>query len=529
MAVFGKQIFVMGALIASASTLGAQTAAKPTCDIGDVLKGNTARAALSFDLARQQTGTPAAATKLKDVVKLVESPEKSGDEPVARAYIMGETMSLWLNQPGIGATARRGDLGYTTNPEGTIDLVATIDSSFRIVEAAKPSCSDNTAYYRGGHKFYLDVANGAINALNADKLDSAEHYANQANRLFPASPYGLMVLGSVASKRKDDANALRYWSMAADVAAKDTSYRDVHRQMLANVGSLYLNKAQSASGADRAATARKAAESYGQLIDVPGTHGSYLYVGRQNYQTALLLAGDTAAFVKSYQALLANPATYEYQDLLNSAVNAARSNRSADAARLFEGTLGVNPWNRDALFNLAVTYLALEDYDKVTPIVSRLIVVDPANPENYNLGARAYLAKAKAAHAAKKTSVAAAYNDSTLTWYSKGSKLPIEVTFTEFSPTDSAIVVGGTVLDRRDKIETEASTARPARGKAPEKPAVDRTPKTVSLKFEALDKTGSPIGAESVTTEALTPGKTATFRMKIQALHPVAYRYTVVE
>lgn len=531
MALFGKHVLASGLLVVSASALGAQAPAAKVCDIGDALKGNTARAVLSFDVARQATGTPVAASNLKSVIKLVESPEKSGDEPVARAYVLGEALSLWLNQPGIGATAKRGDLGFTTNPEGTIDLVGTLDSAFRIVEAAKPNCSDNTAYYRGGHKYYLDVANGAINSLNADKLDSAEYYATQANRLYPASPYGNMVLGGVAAKRNDNAKAIQYWMLAADVAGRDTGYRDVRRQMLANAGSAYLNAAQVASGAERTAAARHAAETYAQLIAVPGTKGSYMYGGRQNYQTALLLAGDTAAFVKSYEELIANPSGYEYQDLLNSAVNAARSNKSADAAKLFEGTLAQNPWNRDALFNLAVTYLALEQNDKVSPIATRLVTVDPANPENYFLGARAYLALAKAAQTAKKTSVAAAYNDSTLSWYSKGNKLPVEVTFTEVSPSETQVIIGGNVLDRRDKIEAEAAaTTRPAKGKAPAKPAArNLPPKAVTLKFEALDKSGAAVGSETVTTEALAPGKSAKFTVKIAAPNVSAYRYTVVE
>jgi hypothetical protein len=530
MALLGRNILVAGALVLSASALGAQEAAgAPKCDIGDVMKGNTARATLSFGVAQQSTGTPVAATNLKSVVKLVELPEKSDDQPVARAYVMGEALSLWLNQPGIGATAKRGDLGFTTNPEGTIDIVGALDSVFKIVEAAKPNCSDNTAYYRGGHKYYLDVANGAINALNADKLDSAEYYARQANRLFPASPYGAMVLGSVASKRQDNARAVEYWTIAAEVAARDTSYRDVRRQMLANIGSALLNDAQAASGAAKVAAARRAADVYAQLIAVPGTRGSYMSGGRQNYQTALLLAGDTAAFVKSYEGLLANPSAFEYQDLLNSAVNAARTNRSADAARLFEGTLTQNPYNRDALFNLAVTYLSMEQNDKVSPIVTRLVALDPANPENYNLGARAYLALAKAAQTAKKTSVAAAYNDSTLTWYTKGSKLPIEVTFSEFSPSETHLVIGGSVLDRRDKAEQEAAAQRaPVRGRAAPKPAA-KPPKAVTLKFEALDRTGATLATESVTTEALTPGKTARFTVRLAAPNAAAYRYTVVE
>jgi tetratricopeptide (TPR) repeat protein len=265
---------------------------------------------------------------------------------------------------------------------------------------------------------------------------------------------------------------------------------------------------------------------------VPATKGSYLYGGRQNYQTALLLAGDTAAFVKSYEGLVSNPSAYEYQDLLNSAVNAARSNKSADAARLFEGTLAQNPYNRDALFNLAVTYLALEQNDKVTPIVGRLIVVDPGNPENYNLGARAYLSMAKTAQTAKKTAVAAAYNDSTLTWYNKGTKLPVEVMFSEFSPSEKQLVIGGTVLDRREKADEGAAVtaARPAKGKAPAKAAAKSYPaKPVTLKFEALDKSGAVLGTQTVTTEALTPGKSARFNVTVAAPNAVAYRYTIVD
>ncbi len=528
MALFGKTLTAVGALVVVASALGAQAAEKPQCDIVNSMKGNVAKASLSFDMARQATGTPVAATQLKNAVKLAENPDRN-DDPVSRAFVLGEALSLWLNQPGVGATPKRADVGFTTNADATIDLVGAVDSLFRIVETAKPNCGDFTAYYRGGQKFYLDLANNAINALNADKLDSADFYANQANRLYPGSPYGLMVLGSVASKRGNNPKAVEYWSSAAAVAAKDSAYRDVRRQMLSNVGSVYLNEANTATGAARMAAARKAADAYGQLVAVPGTRGFYAYGGRNNYQTALLLAGDTAAVVASYQPLIANPAAYEYQDLLNSAVNAARANKPADAAKLFEATLAQNPYNRDALFNLAVTQLTLEQNDKVSPVVTRLVAVDPANPENYNLGARAYLALAKAAQTAKKTSVAAAYNDSTLTWYNRGNKLPVEVTFSEFTPSDKQLVIGGSVLDRRDKIDD--ATAKPAKGKKGAKPAAKAAlpPKAVTLKFEALDKTGAVVGSQSITTEALTPGKSAKFTVTIPATNAIAYRYTIAD
>jgi tetratricopeptide (TPR) repeat protein len=404
-----------------------------------------------------------------------------------------------------------------------------VDSLFAVVEKAKPNCTDFTAYYRGGQKFYLDLANAAINALNENKLDSAEYYASQAHRIYPASPYGVMVLGNVYSKRGDNTKAVSYWRAAAEAAAPDTSYRDVRRQMLSNIGTVYLNRANAATGAARTAAADSAATAYAALLEIPGTTGPYLYGTRQTYQTALLMAGDTAKFVASYQPLIQNPSAYSYQDLLNSAVNAARSEKAQDAAKLFAATLDQNPYNRDALFNLAVTYLTLEQNDKVSPIAIRLVAVDPANPENYNLAARAYLALGKAAQAKKNTSVAAAYNDSTLTWYSRGSKLPAEVTFSEFTPSEKDLTITGTVLDRRDKIDAgnAAPAAKGKTSKTTKAAAPSLAPKAVTLNFEAIDKSGAVLGTQSVTTEALTPGKSATFHVTIPAANAVAYRYTV--
>ena len=527
MAVFGKNLLASGLLFLAATAAGAQQPAAPACDVGTAVKGNLARASLTVDLARQAGTGPAAESNLKNTVKVLESSQN--EDPVARSYLLGEALSLWLNQPTTGLTPKRGAVGFSTNPEGSIDLVGTVDSLFNIVEKAKPNCADFTAYYRGGQKFYLDIANAAINALNADKLDSAEFYATQAHRIYPASPYGVMVLGNIYSKRGDNAKALAYWRSAAEAAAKDTSYRDVRRQMLSNMGTVYLNRANAASGAARVADADSAATAYAELLEVPGTQGPYLYGTRQTYQTALLLAGDTAKFVASYQPLIQNPSAYVYQDLLNSAVNAARAEKANDAAKLFAATLEQNPWNRDALFNLAVTYLTLEQNDKVSPIVTRLVAVDPGNPENYNLAARAYLSMGKAAQAKKNTAVAAAYNDSTLTWYSRGNKLPVEVTFSEFTPSEKDLVIAGTVTDRRDKIDA-GSTAPAAKGKTakgakPAAPAI--APKPVTLNFEAIDKAGAVLGTGSVTTEALTPGKTATFKVTVPAANAIAYRYTV--
>ena len=545
MAVFVKLLPAAALFVAAATSLGAQETkpaagaapgaaaapAAPACDAASPSNGNAVRANLSLQLALkdQKTNPANSAKNLSSVIKLLETDKSTTPD---RAYVMGAALALWMGQPNVGLSPKRSVVGYTTNPDAAVNLPSTIDSLFKIVEASKPGCSYYTAYWRGGQQTFLDLVNGAIAAINAEKLDSAQYYATQANTLYSGSPYPSMVLGNIANKRNNNADAVKFWTVSAEAAAADTSYRDVERQVLGNIASVHLNAARDASTpkAAQVEAAKRAADIYGKLVAIPGTKGSYLNVGRQNLQAALLLAGDTASVVKSYQSMLSNPTQYDYQDLLNSAVSAAKANKAADAAKLFEGVLAVNPFNRDALFNLAVEYLTLGQNDKVAPIVTRLVVVDPGNPENYLLAARAYVDLGKS----RKGPAATATNDSTLTWYNKGSKLPVDVSFTEFTPGDKTLDIAGTVLDRRDKAassdETTSGPAKGAKGKAAAKPAAKAgasfSAKPVTLKFEALDKAGAVLGAQSVTTEALQPGKTATFKVSIPAANAAAYRYT---
>ena len=535
MAVFVRILPAAALLAATAASLGAQaTPAQPVCEASQPGGSVGARANLSLQLAmkeQQAKNAPNAAKQLQAAVKTLEPPSKG--EELNRAYMLGSVLALWLNQPDVGYTPKRSVVGFTANPDATINLPSTIDSLFKIVEASKPGCSYYTAYWRGGQQAYLDMVNNAIAALNADKLDSATYYATMANTLYSGSPYGAMVLGNIANKRNNNEEAVKYWQAAATAAAADTVYRDVQRQVVSNIGSVYLNTARDDKTAKPAQVeaAKKAAEAYAQLVAIPGTRGTYLYGGRQNLQQALLIAGDTAGAAKTYAEMLTNPTAYEYQDLLNAAVTAVRANRNADAAKLFENVLQVNPYNRDALFNLAVTHLNLGQQDKVPALVTRLVAVDPGNPENYLLAARAYvdIAKTRTGPAATK-----AVNDTTVSWFNRGQTLPIEVTFSEFTPGEKQLEIAGRVLDRRDKAaqaaqgSTTTTRAAAARQAAAAKVA-SMPPKAVTLKFEAIDKSGAVLGTQTVTTEALQPGKTAPFRVKIDAANAVAYRYTIAD
>jgi predicted Zn-dependent protease len=537
MAVFVRFLPAAALLAATASSLSAQATpaqnaqpSQPVCEASQTSGSVGARANLSLQLAMkdQKTNPANAAKNLQTAVKALEGNAKG--EELNRDYMLGSVLALWLNQPNVGYSPKRSVVGFTTNPD------ATIDSLFKIVEASKPGCSYYTAYWRGGQQAYLDLVNNAIAALNADKLDSAQYYASIANKLYAGSPYGSMVLGNIANKKNNNDEAIKHWQDAATAAATDSVYRDVQRQVLGNIASVYLNTArdEKTPKAAKAEAAKKAADAYNQLLAVPGTSGSVAAGARQNLQQALLMTGDTSSVTKSYADMLTNPTAYDYQSLLTSAVAAVRANRNADAAKLFENVLVVNPYNRDALFNLAVTHLTMGQYDKVPALVTRLVAVDPANPENSLLAARAYVEIAKT----KKGAAQAAVNDTTLAWFNRSQKLPVEVTFSEFNPGDKQLEIAGTVLDRRDKAAQAeqggtasggSAAARAAAAKKAAAAAAAMPAKAVTLKFDALDKAGAVLGSQSITTEALQPGKSAQFRVKIDAPNAIAYRYTLAD
>jgi Tfp pilus assembly protein PilF len=76
-------------------------------------------------------------------------------------------------------------------------------------------------------KAWLDVTNAAINALNANKLDSAEIYAKRSLTLERKSPYAYTVLASVAKSKKNAPAVIEYSKQVIATAGNDTAYADV--------------------------------------------------------------------------------------------------------------------------------------------------------------------------------------------------------------------------------------------------------------------------------------------------------------
>ena len=171
-----------------------------------------------------------------------------------------------------------------------------------------------------------------------------------------------------------------------------------------------------------------------------------------------------------------------------------------------------NTSSRDGLFNYAVTLQKLEKWNESGAILTRLIAVDPENPENYQLWALYYQHQAKLAKdaAGKKPATspeAKAYvaaNDSLLKYFKRMQEAPVKVTFNLWSHDGAKHTLAGSVANTTDAA------------------------KTYTLKFEFLDAAGAKVGEKETIVEGVAPKGSKSFRLEAEGGGIVAYRYTLV-
>jgi hypothetical protein len=536
MTVMGQRL-VPALLIAG---LAANAGAQKACDIDEGKPNQVARAVLDIQIAQQSAKPEDAASKLKDAIKLVHDGDMKVN-PVGRNYELGRTLVLFTSQPSVqNGMTTRGALGFTDNPTAPYDLYAGIDSAFTVVETANPECDKETAQWRQ-QKPWVDLVNRAIEAANADKMDSAVYLANRSLLLSKNAPYAFYVLAIDAQKKDKYMDAIAQYKAGVE-AAKDTTQADFRRQMLQATGNLAADAAEQATGPEKTTYMNEAKAAFTALAADPGT--KYADAARSGQARLATMSGDTTAIKATYAEALANPSAFNYAQLMNAAVTAAKANQNKDAIKLFEAARAANPYHRDALYNLGRLYMLDSAYSQGIPVVRQLLAVDPSNPDNYQLIAIAYAAQQKAYtakqrsadslakalgkrandpkvkasaqraaidSAAREQKIISAYSDSAKTVLDSALKyntmitsIPARVVFNEFTPGDGKVTLGGQLTNQTDAA------------------------RSFTLKVDFLDKSGNVVSSQSVDVPAVDPKRSKPFRVEGTGAGIVAFRYAPI-
>jgi Flp pilus assembly protein TadD len=161
----------------------------------------------------------------------------------------------------------------------------------------------------------------------------------------------------------------------------------------------------------------------------------------------------------------------------------------ARAADLLEGALERNPYDRGSLVVLARSYLALRNGDALEATVTRLMEIDPLNPQTVLMRAMAFDmagVRDSARHYAN---------------LSRGA-MGLAVSVQQFIPTETNVVVNGSAQNMGNET----------------------TPATAVL-FEFLDATGQVVGSHTEQIPSLPPRGQHAISIRADAVGAIGWRY----
>jgi tetratricopeptide (TPR) repeat protein len=371
------------------------------------------------------------------------------------------------------------------------DLIGA-DTALARAEQLAPACEKEISAYR--QNAWVALIQGGNTFEKQKNLDSALTLYRQAGMILHKSAIPYYQAANVFNDKKETDSAAVYFGKAVAAAANatDTTEVNIRNRSAFNQGALLLNGRKYPE-------AIKAFEQYLQWVPNDteakrGLAGAYRGAGdvakAQALEQQIVAAGGNAG-----GGAPAEGAGTGSQDLMNIGVNLYNEKKYADAAAAFEKVAQAEPYNRDALFNLTNTYLALKDGPKLLATAQRLVALEPMNENALKLVGEGY-------KQSKKVNEAVSTAEKVLA-------LPIDVKITEFAPTASGASLAGTATGRQ---------AQTAAGK-PIPPA----PLTLTVEF--LNATGGVVASQDVQVPALQPGSSQELKAAGQGQGIVGYRY----
>jgi tetratricopeptide (TPR) repeat protein len=430
------------------------------------------------------------------VSSLTKSASSYKNNQVGHDYVLGQTLVRWAQQFPESVTVSKGSIGYADNKDQRVDLLVAADSLFSEVEKSNPDCTSETASYRS--EAMRPLAIRASSLLNGDSLPQSDSVVKRIVIINGKSPLGLYFQGMVAQRHKDVAGAAEAYSkglaaLPPDVAADS----NLKAALELNAAQMTLLSAQAQTGDQKKAGMLKAADLYKRfLADFPKSENAAS--AQAGLTAALGASGDTQSLSQLWDDMTANPSKYSDGQLYDAGTQAFTANQPAAASKLMDAAQTVNPWLRQGLYNAANVYWKAGQFDKMLPAAKRLTIIDPNNPDEYQLLALAYQGMAKSS---KDPKVAKAYNDSLNAAFAASEKVPVRVSFDKFSGAGSA---KRTVSGAVENLGT--------------------APKNVTLKLDFLDAKGTVVATQS-TALSLAPKEKKSFTVAGDGATIVAYKY----
>jgi tetratricopeptide (TPR) repeat protein len=327
--------------------------------------------------------------------------------------------------------------------------------------------------------------NPASEYVQQGKADSAMILFKQASTIAPGMPQGYYNIGVLFANAGEADSAIVYFKQAQEKAAANANTAKDRNAATFNLAAMYQRTGQHAPAV---VELRKYIEWEPNDNDA-----------RRALATSLRATGQVEeAAVVEQQALAAAEAagTLSANDMMSVGVNLFNDKKYAEAAEAFARILTTEPNNRDAPYNLANSYLALDDGPKLIEASMPLVAREPLNEDNRKLLAQGYRK---------------ANNQDKL----------IEVV-TELLAMPTSVLV-----ERFQTRAGGATVAGHAQGRQAERDNNRVPPAAKTLVFEFLDGQGAVVTTKEVAIPALEPAIKFEWTTDAEGSGIVAWRYTV--
>lgn len=358
------------------------------------------------------------------------------------------------------------------------------DSALTKAEELAPECAQELDDLR--RVAFIALINPGIDSMKAERHDAALRLFQEAADIYPRAPEPVYYQATLLYNTGKVDSAVPLFQEAIERAGTDTAHAEIANQSRFYYGYALLQQ-------NRAQEAVPVLEAYVQSNpdDIDGKKllvNAYRATGQPEkaapYEQEIVSSAGASG-----EAVTGG-------DVFSIGVARFQEKKYDEAAAAFSKVLETEPNNRDALFNLANAYLAMEDAAKLVETAKRLVAIDPMNERALQLLGEGYR-MGKNQNELIKT-------------LERLTPMPFSVENT----TMQTNAEGATL--------TAVATGRAAQTVAG-KPVA---PAPVTLTFELLDAQGNPVATQDVTVPAIKAGETHDISVRGTGAGIVAWRYT---
>ena len=310
-------------------------------------------------------------------------------------------------------------LGRTALARG--DLRGT-DTAFTRTEAMMPDCEVDISQRR--QAAWAVLANAGIEKQAAGDVDSAIVLLRDATIIFRALPHVFENLGIMFANKGLTDSAVVYFEMAATVAEGDST-------LVENRNSATLNLALMLQRSGR----------QGEAIQIFHRYLTW-FPKDKDARRSLVYSFREAGMVDSAEVIERQMVeefasmdldSLDFSDAMAVGVSQFNAKQYVESAKVFERLMARNPWSRDAVYNLANAYLALDDKPNLTRAARVLSAIEPLNEDAYRLMGQGYRDR---------------FQDSLIAVAEQLVALPVHVEITSFSLGSTVVKLTGTAVGR---------------------------------------------------------------------------------